>query len=121
MKTSLLIALVLTILIGGCAITGSGSAFDSDGIPKQQYYVGGGFSVEYSTQETGGTIIFADKVSKKTLMTKTMTPNETFEFSQSPTSADFATGLKNVGIDPANMKLSLYFIPHKKTAVDKAK
>jgi hypothetical protein len=50
-----------------------------------------------------------------------MTNNEEFEFSYDPTEKEFADGFKAVGIDPANMKLALYFIPIEKTDVDDKK
>ena len=121
MKTSLLIALVLTILIGGCATTGLNNAFHTDGFPKQQYYVGGGFQVEYNTHETGGTIIFADSISRKIIITKTLTPMDEFEFSIDPTAGDCADTFTTIGVDPANIRLSLYFIPNEKTASEGTK
>ena len=77
--------------------------------------------MEYNTQETGGTIIIADSVSRKILSSKTMTNNEDFNSSFNPALESFINGLKNIGIDPANMKLSLYFIPNEEPASEGTK
>ncbi len=116
MKKTLIIASVLAIYIGGCATTGSNSAFDQDGYPKHQYYVGGGFNIEYTTQEKAGTLIFADSVSRTTILTKTMRRyKDIFTFSIEPENKKQNDKLKILGINPDNMKLSLYFIPSKET------
>ena len=115
-------SLVLTLFIGGCATTDLNNAFHKDDFPTQQYYVGGAFSKgRYNTQESGGTLILADRVSRKILLTKSMTPNDEFLFPPYPTRNSFLDHLKAAGIDPSTMDLSLYFIPLENTAEDNKK
>ena len=117
MRVYLLLAAVLAVIMGGCASSGLRNAFNSEGFPKQQYYIGGGLQVEYTARQEG-TLIFADRVSKKIIQTKSMTPDDSYEISMRPNDASV---LENVGINPMDMKLSLYFIPVDKAENDDAK
>jgi len=122
MKKALFITSLLTLIIGGCSPTSTNIAFDKDGFPKHQYYVGGGYSMDYSTDGTNGTLIFADSISRTTILTQTMDGGkDSFDFSIEPENEKDIEPLKAIGIDPNNMKLSLYFIPHKEATEDTSK
>ena len=47
MKATLMMITISAMVLGGCATTGMSGAFDKDGLPKQQYYVGGGVDINY--------------------------------------------------------------------------
>ena len=85
MKAILMMITISTLFLGGCATTGMSGAFDKDGLPKQQYYVGGGFSINYRAQGVPGNVYVVEE--------------------------NVHMRLKEVGIDPLNLEFSLYFVP----------
>jgi hypothetical protein len=110
MKASLLVITVLALVLGGCVTVGSGSAFDKDGLPKQQYYVGGGFNIDYMAFQPG-TFYIIEKNTKKFLVVESGDEGEYFVNSIDLTEDNTLKQLKSLGIDPANVELSFYFIP----------
>ncbi|MHC4289849.1 MAG: hypothetical protein ACYSO4_02940 [Planctomycetota bacterium] len=111
MKTALMMATVLAMVSGGCVIVGDSGAFRSDGLPKQQYYVGGGFMIEYEAPSPG-TLYVVEKTSIKFIVTKSLDEGEVFELSLDPTDT---AGLEKIGIDPLDVKFCMYFVPSEGT------
>lgn len=79
----------------------------ADGLPVDQYLVGGGFEIAY-VAPVDGTAVWANKNNGQILMTQTMTAGETFEQSADPTEEDF---MKVMGQDASQVRLVLYFTP----------
>ena len=50
MKTALMLSLVAMLTLSGCATVGMNGAFDEEGLPGKQYYVGGGFNLTRISQ-----------------------------------------------------------------------
>lgn len=109
-KTALIIVAISAFFLGGCAATGTNGAFRSDGLPKQQYYVGGGFSVDYRAR-VPGSLFVVEENSGKLLVTKSLGKLEVYNFELDLQDEYILTKLKAAGIDPLNVKFSLYFVP----------
>lgn len=114
MKTAPMIIAIMALVLGGCATTGLSGAFDKDGLPKQQYYVGGGFSLNYRAM-IPGTVYVVEENTGTLLITESLGTNQVYDADIDPTNEDVHLRLKSTGIDPTNMKLSLYFVPAKET------
>ena len=114
MKTALMMVTILALVLGGCTIVGDSGSFRSDGLPKQQYYVGGGFMIEYEAPSPG-TLYVVEKTSVKFIVTKSLDEGEVFELTLDPTDTE---GLEIIGIDPLNVKFCMYFVPAKVTAAE---
>lgn len=114
MKTALMIVAILALFLGGCATIGMSGAFRSDGLPEEDYYVGGGFSLNYLAHEHG-IVYVVENVSGKILITESLKKGSRYQADINPTEDEVHLRLKSIGIDPTNMKLSLYFVPAKET------
>ena len=110
MKTTAL-ALALALLLSGCASTGLSGAFDSNGLPKKQYYVGGGYRLNYRAPEMRGTLYLVEAVSSKLILTESLDKLQVFELDIDPRDEDMHMRLKSFGIDPLNAKFEMYFVP----------
>ena len=110
MKTALMMLTISALFLGGCTSTGMNGAFRSDGLPKQQYYVGGGFSINF-TAPASGTAYIVEENSGKLLMTQTLDKDQLCGVDIDTREEDTHLRLKSIGIDPTNMKLGLYFVP----------
>jgi len=111
MKTAVMIMTISALLLSGCAMTGMSSAFDKNGLPKQQYYVGGGFGFDYKATETG-IFYIVEKNTGKFVITKSLDAGETFEESINPSDENLMKSLASLGIDTTNMAFSFYFVPN---------
>ncbi|MCE5185168.1 MAG: hypothetical protein LLF76_03480 [Planctomycetaceae bacterium] len=111
MKTAVLTITVAAIFIGGCASTGPNAAFHDNGIPKQQYYVGGGYKLTYRAPGVRGTLYIVEAVSQKLILTESLDQLEAFNLDIDPREEDMHMRLKSFGIDPLNAKFELYFVP----------
>ena len=110
MKAILMMITISALVFGGCATTGMSSAFDKDGLPKQQYYVGGGIGINYRAPGVAGNVYVVEENSGKLLVTESLDKGQVYnlEFSMDD---DVHMGLKSIGIDPLNVKFALYFVP----------
>ena len=121
MKASLFVVMGIAVLLGGCATIGSGGDFRPDGLPKQEYYVGrAGVAFSYEPL-CHGHIYIVEENARKIFMTQPVEEDDYFDFDVSDItdlSDDEITQLKSLGIDPANIELSFYFVPVAATASD---
>ena len=81
-------------------------AFNSNGIPKHQYLVGGGFVIEY-VAPANGTAYWVEETTQKILETKSLSSGDKAEFK----GGDPEQIKQVLGIDFADIKLTLYFVP----------
>lgn len=111
MKATLMMITISTLVLGGCATTGMSGAFDKDGLPKQQYYVGGGFSINYRAPGVRGNVYVVEENSGKLLVTESLEEHQVYNLDIDPREEDIHMRLKTIGMDPLNLKFSLYFVP----------
>jgi hypothetical protein len=100
MKRVIMMILGLALLLGGCRSSGP---FDWRGLPREHYYVGGGYDLDY-TAPIAGTLYIVEKRTDKLIGTKSMAKGERH---QSTMNLDH----KALGIDPDEMRFAFYFIP----------
>jgi len=84
MKATLMMITISALVLGGCATTGMSGAFDKDGLPKQQYYVGGGVSINYRAPGVPGNVYVVEENSRKLLTTESLDKDEVFNFDIDP-------------------------------------
>jgi hypothetical protein len=106
---TLLVLCVSAFFATGCA-SSQKTSFGFNGLPQEQYRVGGGFDIEYNAP-ADGTFYLVDQSSGKFVITKDATEGDTFEFSIDSGDMDEA---KAFGIDLEKSKLVLYFVPKPK-------
>ncbi len=111
MKALLMMITISALVFGGCATTGMSNAFDKDGLPKQQYYVGGGFSINYRAPGVPGYIYVVEEYSGKLLVTEILDKDQVYELEIDPRVEEDHMRLKTIGMDPLNLEFSLYFVP----------
>ena len=111
MKVTLMMITISALVFGGCATTGMSSAFDKDGLPKQQYYVGGGVGINYRAPGVPGNIYVVEENSRTLLATESLDELQVYNFNIDPMDDDIHMRLKTIGIDPLNLKFALYFVP----------
>jgi hypothetical protein len=114
MRATLMMITISTLFLGGCATPGMSDAFDKDGLPKQQYYVGGGFSINYRAPGVPGNVYVVEENSKKLIVTESLDKDKVFSLNFDTSEVD-DLGLKEMGIDPLNLKFSLYFVPQQQS------
>ena len=121
MRLTLVMVMVSGLFFIGCSGSGMSSAFGEDGLPKQQYYVGGGFHIDYRAQDVGGNVYVVEENSRKLLATKSLRKDEVFDLTLDPRDEETHMRLKGLGMDPLNLKFSLYFVPqeHAEKGCDK--
>ena len=84
---------------------GSGIYFDNKGLPRSNYYVGGGFNIEWNTQHNG-TAYLVEENKGIIIEMKLLKSGDKYEFSPDPEI------LKEIfGVEISELKISLYFIP----------
>jgi len=115
MKATLMMITISALVFGGCATTGMSSAFDKDGLPKQQYYVGGGVGINYRAPGVPGNIYVVEENSRTLLATESLDKDQVFNFDIDPRDEDIHMRLKTIGIDPLNLKFALYFVPQQQS------
>jgi hypothetical protein len=111
MKTAwtLLVLCLSALFATGCA-SSQKTSFGLNGLPHEQYRVGGGFDIEYNAP-ADGTFYLLDLSSGKFVVTKNTTEGDTFDFSIDSADMDQA---KAFGINLEKSKLVLYFVPKPK-------
>ena len=88
-------------------------AFDQNGLPKHQYYMGCGLEFQFQAFENGH-LYMVEKYSNVIIMTKSLEENEQYDFSAKDIiemDDDFKALLKRYGANPYEMKLWFYFVP----------
>ncbi|MCK4628888.1 MAG: hypothetical protein KAT56_07780, partial [Sedimentisphaerales bacterium] len=101
--------LALSLSAAGCYGGPSfNKAFNSNGIPKHQYLVGGGFEIEY-VAPANGTAYWVEESTQKILETKSLNSGDKAEFGGG--AMDPAQVKQLLGIDLKDVKFMLYFVP----------
>ena len=103
-------ATYLTVLIGlaiGLLGCGANEQFRSNGLPAKKYLVGGGFQVEW-TAPSNGTAHLVEETTSKIIQCQYLEQGKSFELSMALEPVEFK---EYFGIEMAEAKLSLYFIP----------
>lgn len=110
-RTFLVIFFVLTaVVFAGCgtSMLSSTGDFNSNGLPKQKYFVGGGLDIDWVAPQAG-TAYLVEETTGKIIMTKSLEADDTFDFS---TGSAEPEGAKEIfGVEMSKLKFSLYFIP----------
>jgi hypothetical protein len=100
MKMMVMTFAMLGLFLGGCQSNGS---FDWRGLPREHYYIGGGYDIDY-TARTAGTLYIVEKRTNKLVGTKTMSAGERHQ-------GKMDLDHKALGIDASRMRFAFYFIP----------
>ncbi len=119
MKKTLLILITSTFLLTGCATISSNSAFDKNGLPKHQYYIGHGLEFEFQPFENGHLYI-VEKNSNLIFLAESLDEDDDYDFEAMDfieCGDDDKAMLESYGINPHKMKLWLYFLPVPKNSV----
>jgi hypothetical protein len=103
---------VLGILIlSGCSSYEAGN-FDSHGIPRKKYFVGGGIEINWVAPSDGTLYLTEEKISPgRILITKAIKTGEKYSIE---ISEDDIVSLFGREIKMSNLNFSLYFIPQEK-------
>jgi hypothetical protein len=111
MKTvwMLLVLCVSALCIPGCA-SSQRSPFGLNGLPKEQYRVGGGVQIEYEVL-CNGVCYLVDTTSGKFLVTETHSAGDIFEFSLPDNNDDQLSPYKSLINSLTKAKIVLYFVP----------
>ena len=104
MKNTQIALLTISSLFIGCASTGN---FTHSGIPKEKYYIGGGFSYSVTPEESG-MLYVVEKNSGKLLKTHHIDANKGFS-DHTLTSPELLKS--QYGVEHTEAKITLYFIP----------
>lgn len=100
------IGLLSALLLGGCR---TGGSLQSDGLPAEEYLVGGGMVINWQAPAEG-TAYLVEKASGKIVETRSMKRGDTYDFSIASTgqAAEFE---KVMGVKLSEARLLLYFEP----------
>lgn len=109
-KAIMMIGILSIVLVAGCGTVSTSSVFDDNGLPRDRYYVGGGFRLDFGAPAKG-TAYVVEEISNQLIGTKSLENDERFEVDIDPREEDVHMRLKSIGVDPVNMKLGLYFVP----------
>ena len=88
---------------------GSKGPFDSRGLPKEQYLVGGGMDIRYVAPEDGR-LCWVEQTSGKILSMKSVKADEAAEFGSSNMDPDLVKERLGVALKDADFRL--YFVPN---------
>lgn len=99
-------ALLALWLLGGCA---SSRPLQADGLPGEEYLVGGGVMIEWEAP-ADGTVYLVEKQTSKIIETRSLKEGESYSFSvaSGAQAQEFETVL---GIDFSEARFLLYFKP----------
>ena len=117
------VAVILWIGMTGCQSLQPGSmvtaepVFDYDGMPHNQYMVGGGYVIHYRAPVTGDLYI-ADDYSNKLLATVSLQKGQLHPFDYDMADETVIQNMAACGIDPASASIKVYFVPRGQTAAD---
>ena len=98
--------MVLFVLMSGCSTNRS---LQADGLPDEEYLVGGGMMINWDAPTTG-TAYLVEKTSGRIVETRSMQRGDTYDFSIGSTgqAAEFE---KVFGVKLSEARLLLYFEP----------
>lgn len=108
MKKVVFFTLVLGLLFSGCAVTGLGGAYDKNGLPKPHYYVGGGFSVDF-TAPVPGVLYVVEEHTRALISSESLDQGESFSVDM--TSQGDLDYLEENGVELKNVKIGVYYVP----------
>jgi len=104
--------MVLVMCVSLIYVTGCGSisqtAFGHDGLPKEQYRVGGGLVIEYEAPQDG-TFYLVDQKSGTFIATQSIDEGSTFDFSLPD--VYYEDQYEDLTQSLVDGKLVLYFVP----------
>ncbi len=112
----IVILFVLGILIlSGCSSSYEAGNFDSKGLPKKQYLVGGGFGIEW-VAPADGTMYLTEEKTGQIIITESIESGDEFSSSgMDPEEIEQVFGKKL-----SDLKFCLYFIPAAKAQTNPA-
>ncbi len=98
--------MVLFVLMSGC---GTNRSLQADGLPDEEYLVGGGMMINWDAPTTG-TAYLVEKTTGRIVETRSMQRGDTYDFSIGSTgqAVEFE---KVFGVKLAEARLLLYFEP----------
>jgi hypothetical protein len=115
------LVLVGILILAGCSSSfdsNPDSNFDSGGIPKQKFLVGGGQAIDWIATTDGTAYLVAENISpRKLTVTKSLKSGDSFEIDKFNTDSDIAQLLGRDFLQLSGLKFSLYFIPSEKASV----
>lgn len=97
---------MITITTVGCTMYSG--CFQSNGLPRKAYFVGGGMQIEW-VAPTYGTAYFVEEESQRILQTKFLQKGEDFNLTMGLEPGPFQ---EKFGMPLGDAKFSLYFIPY---------
>lgn len=94
------------LMLAGCR---TGTALQADGLPGEEYLVGGGMMIDWEAPATG-TAYLVEKLSGKIIETRSLDKGDSYSFSISSgkQAAEFE---KMLGIKFSEARFLLYFLP----------
>jgi hypothetical protein len=116
---------MLAVLAGCMALAGVGcrtltlprmgprtNTLGHDGIPEQEYLVGGGYKIIYRAH-VDGVLYLADQNSRRLLATVSLQAGERHIMEYDVHDERLAGNLDALGIDPKQAAFQLYFVPNR--------
>ncbi len=85
-------------------------AFDENGLPTEEYYIGGGFTFNF-TPDRDGMIYLVEKNSSTLILTQSLKANENLTEHVDVSDDRLIKSFQALGIDTDNMQFGLYFVP----------
>jgi hypothetical protein len=111
MKKIIYVCVILSLIgLSGCQ-TNSKMDVINGGLPKQQYLVGGGFTIEY-TAPCDGIAYVVEKNSNKIAQTKSLEKGERFMQQAATLDEENSKRLYNQSV--SELRFQLYFVPSDK-------
>ena len=91
--------------------------FDYDGMPHNQYMVGGGYVIHYRAP-VAGDLYIADNYSKKLLATVSLQKGQLHPFDYDMADNTVIQNMTACGINPASAAIKVYFVPRGQATTD---
>jgi len=106
----MVVGLALVLGLAGCSSMDflTQGAFKADGVPKDEYLVGGGMHIEYMAP-ADGRLYWVEETTGKILAMKSVKAEEKAEFGSDGMDPNMAK--QKLGVDLKDAKFKLYFIP----------
>ena len=104
---------VLVLMVGGCG--GAGRSLEPDGLPGEEYLVGGGMMIDWEAP-AAGTVYLVEKVTGKIIETRSVKAGDSYSFAVASDrqASEFE---RMLGIKFAEARFLLYFQPDEKTGM----
>ena len=105
--------LLAALALGGCG--GSGRSLEPDGLPGEEYLVGGGMMIDWEAP-AAGTVYLVEKVTGKIIETRSVKMGDSYSFAvaSDKQASEFE---RMLGIKFAEARFLLYFQPDEKAGV----